>query len=614
MLAVFLDVIYSATRHSLTKQLINQEEAMCTTNSIKLFISLLLSSLLLVACGGSKPAGEGGGGGTPQTQDTTIPAKFGYGSGSNFESGKINIGIGSDTLSAGGTVSLTVNVVNSSNTLVTSPVNITFNSPCFAAGEAIFKVNGLETNKTVSENGEATVTYQANGCVGTDNILATTTINGVSANASGSITIAPDTVQALQALSVSPALISLKGTGGQETASVKFKVTGISGAPVKGIDVDFTLNSTAGGLALTSPSAVTDAKGEVTAIVQAGTIPTNVNVTATARGSAVSTQSNELVVSTGIPDQNSMSLSVSVHNPSGWNIDGTEVDMTVRLADAFNNLVPDNTSVYFTTNGGAIPSSCKTTNGVCTVKWRSQNPRPSGAKVMIRATTQGNESFIDTNGNGYFDLGVDVFNTFNSGGDCDLNVPVSSAVSTDPARKPCDDLVEAYLDKNQSGKRDANEEFVDYNGNSIFDIENGIYNGVLCKTEGIGCTKTGITIRDEAMIVMSSINPDTSAGLLPGQDSNVVLGLGGTRTMNIILRDINGNSMPFGTKVTLTTSGVSNATVSHSLQVAGVPSTTEPTTFSITIKASETAPAKGIFFINVEAPGLTTITSGTTIN
>ncbi len=589
------------------------------TNSIQLFISLLLSSLLLVACGGSKPAGEGGGvgvgGGTPQTQDTTTPAKFGYGSGSNFESGKINVGIGSDTLSAGGTVSLTVNVVNSANTLVTSPVNITFNSPCYAAGEAIFKVNGVETNKTVSENGEATVTYQANGCVGTDNILATTTIKGVSANASGSVTIAPDTVQALQALSVTPSLISLKGTGGQETAAVKFKVTGISGAPVKGIDVDFSLNSTVGGLALTSASAVTDAKGEVTAIVQAGTIPTNVNVTATAKGSAVSTQSNELVVSTGIPDQNSFSLAHEILNPSAWNVDGTEVAMTVRLADAFNNLVPDNTSVYFTTNGGAITASCKTVNGVCVVKWRSQDPRPAGGKVMIRATTEGNESFIDSNGNGYFDVGVDIFKTFNTGGNCDLNVPLSSAVSTDSARKPCDDLVEAYLDKNQSEKRDADEEFVDYNGNSVFDIENGIYNGVLCKTEGVGCTKTGITIRDDLMIVMSSIHPGVDLdGRLQGQLSNVTLTLGETKTMDIILQDVNGNSMPFGTKITLNTAGTSNVALSHSLSTTGVVSRTDATVVTITMKASETAPAKGTFFINVEAPGLTTTTAGTVIN
>jgi hypothetical protein len=233
---------------------------------------------------------------------------------------------------------------------------------------------------------------------------------------------------------------------------------------------------------------------------------------------------------------------------------------------------------------------------------------------MIRATTEGNESFIDSNGNGYFDVGVDIFKAFNTGGNCDLNVPVSSAVSTNPADKPCDDLVEAYLDKNQSGERDADEEFVDYNGNSLFDIENGVYNGVLCKTEGVGCTKTGITIRDDVLIVMSSVNPDTSGGRLPGQAASVTLGLGATQTMDITLRDINGNAMPFGTKISLTTSGVSNATISHSMQAAGVPSMTGSTTFSITIKASETAPAKGIFFINVEAPGLTTITTGTTIN
>ncbi|MFW8341613.1 hypothetical protein ACOICY_29205, partial [Klebsiella pneumoniae] len=68
----------------------------------------------------------------------------------------------------------------------------------------------------------------------------------------------------------------------------------------------------------------------------------------------ISSQSSVLVISTGKPDQDSFSLSAETLNAEGWDVDGTAVKVTARLADAFNNPVPDGTAVYFTTEGGAI--------------------------------------------------------------------------------------------------------------------------------------------------------------------------------------------------------------------------------------------------------------------
>jgi len=45
------------------------------------------------------------------------------------------------------------------------------------------------------------------------------------------------------------------------------------------------------------------------------------------------------------------------------------------LADAFNNPVPDNSTVQFRTEFGAIESSCNTTAGACSVVFTSQEPR-----------------------------------------------------------------------------------------------------------------------------------------------------------------------------------------------------------------------------------------------
>jgi hypothetical protein len=576
------------------------------------FIQATIFSLMvfLAACGGDKPTTETGASssssgtntssGTSSSVAATAATKIGLGSGTAFSEGLVGIGIGTSTLSAGGATELTVNLVTAENILASNSLSVTFTSTCFTAGNAVFKSGSTTTNKVTSAEGEAVITYQANGCSGNDSITASVAINGVARTATGTINIAPDTVTAIETVSVVPTAISLKGTGGKETSTVTFRVTGATGSPVRSATVDFSLNSTAGGLSLASASAVTDSKGEVTATVQAGSIPTNVNVTATARGYTVSTQSNDLIVSTGIPDQNSFSLSIETYNPAGWEKDGVEVDVVIRLADAFNNFVPDNTAVYFTASGAGIDSSCKTVKGTCKVKWVSQKERPSDGRVVIRATTEGNESFIDGDGDGYYSPGKDIFRNT---GDCSSNVP-----------KTCDDLIEAYMDKNRNNLRESNEEYVDYNNNIAFDAPNGIYNGVLCKTEGNGCTKTGVTIRDDALIVMSSVYPYLTAGLLPGQPQNINVGANATKSEVLELGDILGNSMPVGAKISIV-SDITNGSVSHNFPSAGVPATNvDPMFFTVTVKSSVNTAASGSFYINVTSEGTTTATAVTTIN
>jgi hypothetical protein len=531
---------------------------------------------------------------------STNPAKIGSGSGNNFVNGVIAVGVGSNQLSAGGATTLTINVVDSQNALATSSVQVTFNSLCFAAGESKFKVGTSETNKITTDTGEATITYQANGCQGNDPITANVVISGQSVSATASLTIAQDVVSTITPVSITPTQIGIKGTGGQETAAVKFQVLGSTGAPIKNVDVDFTLSSTVGGLSLASSEGRTDVKGEVIAIVQSGAKSANVAVTATARVAQVSTQATGLIVSTGVPDQNSMSLSVAKFNPAAWETDGIEVEFTVRLADAANNKVPDGTPVYFTTNGGAIPPRCTTSGGGCTVKWVSQRPRPADGVVTVLATAQGDESFIDVDGSGYFEQGVDIFDNSN----CLPNVP------------DCDDLGEAYLDSNHNNVRDTDEIFEDYNGNKSFDTANGIYNGVLCKTttDGSGCTKTGVTIRDDAVIVMSSKYPLLSGNRLISQPGNVAVGLGQTVTLDLALADKLGNSMPAGTTISIT-SETNNFTISHNFPSSGVISTeTGPTPFTITLKGDATAPASGSFIINITTGDVTTSTAATTVN
>jgi hypothetical protein len=485
---------------------------------IKLNTSLITSTLLvgflLVGCGGgpnsplnnnavsSGGAGSAGGGNSSSEPDTTSPQKIGFGSGDTFANGVIGVSVGSgnQTLSAGGTSTLTVNIVSDTNSLVTNEINITFNSRCLAAREATLTNNaGTSVTSISTENGEASLKYTAAGCVGADLITATATLGTSVRTATATINVAPDTVQSITFVDAVPTQLSLKGTGGIETSLVRFKVSGSTGAALKDVDVVLALNTTVGGLCLADPAssstcaaqitAKTDNNGIASATVQSGSIPTPIRITATVTAANISTQSNGLFVATGLPDQDSMSLSVATFNPRGWNVDGTKVALTIRMADAFNNPPPKDTAVTFITEGGKIDPGCTTdADGQCTVQWTSQEPKPlslgslpgqRAGRVTILATAQGNESFDDLDGDGFYST-VDSF-------------------------APNKDLDEAFLDKDENNIYDAaNEAFVDFDKNGSRTAKNGIYNGILCKTEGAGCTKTGVNVRASAVIAMSS--------------------------------------------------------------------------------------------------------------
>src|SRR3546814_5491174 len=80
----------------------------------------------------------------------------------------------------------------------------------------------------------------------------------------------------------------------------------------------------------------------VRAVVQAGSVHTAVRVKAEATdpssGQTISSQSEQLVVTTGLPDQNSFSLSATKLAING-NCDGASTTLNIRAADRYNNPV-----------------------------------------------------------------------------------------------------------------------------------------------------------------------------------------------------------------------------------------------------------------------------------
>ena len=334
----------------------------------------------------------------------------------------------------------------------------------------------------------------------------------------------------------------MKGTGGaerSEIATVTFTVFDELGSPVSDTLVNFELTTDVGGIEIRPESqSKTDENGRVDVIVSAGRVAIPVRVIATLdEFPTISTISGSLSISTGVTDYNSFSLSATTLNPDTWQRDGIEVGITARLADHFNNPVPDGTIVQFTTEFGAIAPNCLTVNGACSVNWRSQNPRlpdPAyrddsavirtiqnticrntdgtdngmsqaglpcfynnhaegrrfgglgsvyGNRISIFAHVLGEESFSDSNGNGQYD-------------------PAESFVDANNNEKY--DIGENYTDSNNNGKFDAGESFTDLSEAFRDDNEDGIYgnrldNGDLAgskqnfseQCDGVTCFESG---------------------------------------------------------------------------------------------------------------------------
>jgi hypothetical protein len=219
----------------------------------------------------------------------------------------------------------------------------------------------------------------------------------------------------------------------------------------------------------------------------------------------VQTQSNELSINTGLPEQRSMTIAASVLNPEAY-IRGTTSTITAWLADNFNNPVPDGTSVNFTSEGGTIEPNCLTINGSCSVVWTATEPYLADHRATILMTAVGHESFFDTNGNNLFD-------------DEDISTSVAdpdyvNAVSAGFSRiVPQDsgfiDMQEAWRDDNENYSKDANEPiFFDSNADGMHSLADGKFNGPQC--QGAYCdsqAKTSILRRATVLIMADARNP-----------------------------------------------------------------------------------------------------------
>lgn len=444
-----------------------------------------------------------------QTATTTHNFSIGY---SSFALAIENDTDG-ESIAQNSTALITV-TLTSDGDLYTTPVTISFNSACATEGTA-----SLDTEIT-TVGGIAQATYQPIGCVGDDVITATESSGEF---ASTTINVDSSPADSIQFISATPTSIAVQGTGGadrQETSTILFKIVDENGYASSLQDVEFELERAPSGATISPILGTTNSDGEVYTVVSAGagSGTLKVKVKLPESDPIISSVSSELSVSTGLPDQNSFSVSLENHSPEVLEFDGVKVAVSVQLADHHNNAVPDGTTVFFHAEAGAINDeasgtigSCTTTGSACSVNWVSGGDEPAGNKlnnqgltygcaassiysfapcinaegmgqpyggrVTITAFAEGEETFTDNDYDGVFTHG-ETFTDDNCDGtytynesyvDADGNGEYTYADTyTDSDNSGTYNSVETFVDANNDGEYTYAETFTDANGDGVY--------------------------------------------------------------------------------------------------------------------------------------------------
>ncbi|OHU91198.1 hypothetical protein [Pseudoalteromonas amylolytica] len=374
-----------------------------------------------------------GGAGQLKASFNDVEAEFAFTSGAEDLSLTIDNGLRKDSdgntiaLGAGETTLLTVEIRDQNGDFVTAPLDVAFSSGCAESDKA--QVDGNAT----SVGGIAYSTYKNLGCdIATgDTVSVTISKGGNSETQQVVIPVSPAKPQAIEFVDASESLLALRGTGGplrKESSELTFKLINSLSGGAANQRLDFRLRAKHSDATLVPQSVRTDSLGEAKVIVSSGNvsssfvvqacfipnelIPSSSNdevtcwqerfdectsssrpddcpsgvITLVPQDEAIMSVSSRLSVTSGLPVNSTMSLSVETVNTETLSFSNKEVPIVVNVADRYGNFVHDGTKVYISAEGGAVGTvdgtqfnaelECETTDGRCRATWVSQNVIP----------------------------------------------------------------------------------------------------------------------------------------------------------------------------------------------------------------------------------------------
>lgn len=332
--------------------------------------------------------------------------------------------------------------------------------------------------------------------------------------------------RALVFVSSSPQTIGVRSSSLPEQTTISFRVTDGVAVGVAGITVQFSLSSV-GGETIEPLEAVSDSNGMVSTVLSSGTRATTVRVNARLANSTITAQSGTVAIVGALPAFSRFSMAAAFGNIAGRVTFGLEDTITAFLNDRFGNAVPQGTVVNFFSNGGSVVDpSVSDSQGIATGTLLSEGgDLPSDGIVTIMGVTRGEETFVDANGNGVYDLG-----------------------------ESFTDISEPFIDDNNNGVYDPGDQFelfVDTNNNGVWDS---------AQNPGVW---------DNQALIYRTLNVTFSGGTqaLNLQPGSFTIPDGGGQTFTFVARDGDNNALVSGTTISIEVQG--------GVQVLG------PTTFTL---------------------------------
>lgn len=368
-------------------------------------------------------------------------------------------------------------------------------------------------------------------------VLAMLLLSSCGGGGGGPLDIGPTPPVAGQAatinyISATPPVISLvNAMTGSKISILRFIVKdGFGNAVNNGTAVNFVLTGPSGGKQPanggeyigsddgTPTTASTTTVGGVAEVnLLSGAVAGPATVTASVAGTGINTVSAAISIGGGVPSSNHFLLAASKLNLAATA--GNFTTIGAYMSDRFSNvngLV--GTMVSFTAEDGAIqPLTSANEYGIAYADYTLGAGFPANGRLTIMASTQGEEAFVDSNGNGLYDIG-----------------------------ESFSDIGEPFLDKNENGVRDADELFIDVNGNGVYNGPNGLWDGPNCPAAG--CVRPA-TIWTDMTLTLSG---NAVCALSP---TTFTIADGGTQSFTFSVQDVNGNSVVGGTTIAVTETG-----------------------------------------------------------
>ena len=390
-------------------------------------------------------------------------------------------------------------------------VNATFSASCGSFSPASALSNNVGSITTIYQaavgcSGPITLTAQAPGAA-----AATSTVN-VSVAQAANIVFSSATV---------PLMVTSAAPSGAKQSAIKFQVLDNVGTGMPGESVRLTLASQAvsagvtfsvGGVASTAAQVVpADGSGFVSVTVSSGSLPTPVVVSAALVSvPAVVASSSGVAVTSGVPTQDKSSLSVDKFSLEALGTDGVQAQLTLRVADRLSNPIQSGTIVNFVASHGLVQGSCSiNASSQCSVTFTSQGIRPANGRVKILAYMDGEESFVDQNGDNIWQAG-----------------------------EPFNDVGSLFLDANENGTFEVTEQSIPggFIGFTACSAPQFSYPSIANTCDGTW--SSSIRIRRQAVLALAS-----------SEASMVVTVARTVDEFTVLISDVNGNSMPTGSTI-----------------------------------------------------------------